>query len=70
MYMQAETQIIRFPALSKKLGDVSRSTVDRWEKSKSFPKRIHLGQNSIGWNLLGVEQWLAERSRNAEQRGN
>lgn len=54
---QNETQIIRFRELKKKLG-ISRSTIDRWELSKNFPKRINLGQNSVGWNLADVEQWL------------
>lgn len=57
-----ETMIIRFPALRKKLGDVSRSTIDRWEQSKYFPKRIKLGKNSVGWRLDLVEKWLQERS--------
>ncbi len=64
-----ETRIIRFPALRKKLGDVSRSTIDRWELSQSFPKRIKLGKNSVGWSLQLVEQWLSERFINAEKEG-
>lgn len=58
---QNETMIIRFPALRKKLGNVSRSTIDRWEQSGSFPKRIQLGRNSVGWSLQLVERWLSER---------
>jgi len=61
MSQQNETKIIRFHALSKKLGNVSRSTIDRWEASKSFPKRIKLGKNSIGWSLQLVEEWLSDR---------
>lgn len=65
-----ETRIIRFPALRNKLGNVSRSTIDRWEKAFLFPKRISLGKNSVGWNLLSVEQWLSERSGNTAQGNN
>ncbi len=54
-------QVIRFPELSKKLGNISRSTLDRWEQSKNFPKRIRLGENSVGWNLQAVETWIQER---------
>jgi len=53
------TQIIRFPELKKKLGNVSRSTIDRWEKLHGkFPKRINLGKNSVGWNLKQIEEWI------------
>lgn len=55
------TTIIRFPELRKKLGNVSRSTIDRWEASKSFPRRIKLGRNSVGWSLESIEQWLSDR---------
>ncbi len=59
---QNEATIIRFPALKKKLGNLSRSTIDRWEHEKSFPRRIQLGKNSVGWRLDLVEQWLQDRS--------
>ena len=62
--LHSDTQIIRFPSLKKKLGEISRSTVDRWEKEKNFPKRIKLGKNSVGWNLEAVEKWLKERTNN------
>lgn len=61
-------QIIRFPALRKKLGDISRSTVDRWESQKCFPKRIHLGKNSVGWSLEAVENWLQKRSSTEQEK--
>lgn len=60
MQQQNEITIIRFPALSKKLGGVSRSTIARWEKSRNFPKSIQLGKNSKGWNLQAVDIWLGE----------
>ena len=58
---ETETRIIRFPALRVKLGNISRSTIDRWEKSNCFPKRILLGKNSVGWDLLSVEKWLEDK---------
>ena len=66
---QDETVIIRFPALKKKLGNISRSTIDRWERSVSmgFPHRILLGPNSVGWRLDLVEQWLQERSNTTQE---
>jgi len=57
------TRIIRWPALRSMFGgDLSRSTIDRWEKSDLFPKRVNLGKNSVGWNLISVERWFSERS--------
>lgn len=58
---QNETKIIRFPELKKKLGNISRSTIDRGEKAKNFPPIMRLGINSIGWRLDLVEVWLQER---------
>jgi prophage regulatory protein len=58
----SENIIIRFPALGKKLGGVSRSTIDRWVNSKDFPKKIQLGKNSVGWLLKDIEEWLKNRS--------
>ena len=64
-----ETTIIRFPALKKKLGNISRSTIGRWEHSESmaFPRRISLGPNSVGWRLDLVDKWLQERSNAIQQ---
>lgn len=62
-----ETMIIRFPALSKKLGKISRSTIDRWEAQKNFPKRINLGKNLIGWDLHEVERWIQERLQTEQE---
>lgn len=65
------TKVIRFSELSKKLGGVSRSTVDRWEKAGSFPKRIRLGLNSMGWRendvdvfIEKLEQGIREEAKN------
>lgn len=63
-----ETQIIRFSALQKKLGNISRSTIDRWERAKNFPQRLILGKNSVGWRLDLIEQWLAGRSNNRQEK--
>lgn len=57
------SQLIRWPILKQKLGGISRSTVDRWEKKdKRFPGRIHIGQNSVAWSLEAIEEWIKERS--------
>jgi len=57
-------QIIRFNALSEKLGKISRSTVFRWVRDKHFPKPINLGKNgSVGWLEEQVDAWLDSRAQ-------
>lgn len=40
---------------------ISRSTLDRWVKSKNFPNKINLGKNSIGWLWSDVDKWLKNK---------
>ena len=46
----------------KKLFKVSRSSLARWELRGSFPKRIQMGENSVGWRSDEVQKWFQERS--------
>jgi len=56
-------RVIRWPGLRKMFDDnISRSTIDRWEKDKRFPARFQIGKNSVAWSLEAVEQWFQERS--------
>jgi prophage regulatory protein len=54
--------IIRYNQL-KKILNISRSTLDRWEKSGNFPKRRILGENSIGWIESEINEWLNNRQQ-------
>ncbi len=54
-------KILRYEDL-KKLMKISRSSLYRWEK-KDFPKRIQLGENSIGWREHEVREWLKNRTK-------
>lgn len=58
MIDQKETQLIRFPELKKKLVNITRSTIDRWEKVGKFPKRINLGENSVAWYVSEIDDWI------------
>ena len=40
---------------------LSRTTIWRLEKSGQFPKRVKLGQNSVGWLKGDVDTWLESR---------
>ena len=54
--------IIRWGVLKNKVG-ISRVTLWRMERIGKFPSRVRLGENSVGWRLDEVEEWLAERPR-------
>lgn len=55
---------LRFPQLKKIFfGDnIGRSTIDRWERDKGFPKRIKIGPNSVVWDSLLVQDWIKNKS--------
>jgi len=54
------TTILRFQDLQK-LFKVSRSSLDRWEAKNAFPKRINIGENSVGWRSDEIQKWLQDR---------
>lgn len=56
-----QRKIIRFKDLQNKIGKISRSSVDRWEKTNYFPKRVSLGLNSMGWYEDEVDEWINDR---------
>ena len=56
-----ENRIIRKPELLNMLG-LSDPTVYRMEKAGSFPKRLQLGGNSVGWLASEIEGWFAARA--------
>lgn len=61
--IEKKVGVIRWAGLRKKFDDnISRSTIDRWIKEKKFPAKIQLGRNSVGWDLMEVEQWFQEKS--------
>lgn len=57
-------KVIRLPAVQTKV-NASRSTIHRWEldPSSGFPKRVRLGENSVGWYEHEIDEWLANRPR-------
>jgi prophage regulatory protein len=53
-------KILRRREVIAKTG-VSRSTIDRQEAAGQFPKRIQLGENSVGWFEDEIDQHLESR---------
>jgi prophage regulatory protein len=45
----------------KRLTGKSTMTIWRWERKGRFPRRIRLGENSVGWLRSEFEAWLAAR---------
>ena len=58
--MQTQS-ILRWPDV-KKLTGLSRSTVFRFEREGTFPRRLQLGANSVGWSAEAISAWLAARA--------
>lgn len=54
--------ILRTAKLQTYVG-LSRTTIWRLEKSGQFPKRVRLGQNSVGWLKGDIDTWLESRKR-------
>jgi len=52
--------VLRTQQLREYIG-LSRTTIWRLEKSGQFPKRVRLGQNSVGWLKGDVDTWLESR---------
>lgn len=55
-----DEKMLDYPEL-KKLFNVSRTTLDRWEKMGKFPKRIHIGENSIRWLKCDIQEWINKK---------
>ncbi len=47
--------------LQNAMTGLSRTTLWRMENKGEFPRRVSLGENSVGWRLSEVENWMRER---------
>lgn len=52
--------VIRWPTV-RDLTGLSRSTVDRLERAGSFPRRVVLSRNIVGWYRSAVLAWVQSR---------
>lgn len=60
MSATAKPRILRRPEVLEMVG-ASAPTIWRWEKAGTFPRRIRLGGNSVGYLESEILQWLQER---------
>jgi len=56
----ASMKILRWRDVAPIIG-CSRMTIARMEKAGTFPRRIRIGNGSVGWLQSEVEDWLAQR---------
>ena len=55
-------KILRTPEVLEITG-LSRVTLWRKEREKTFPQRVRLGANAIGWRDDEIESWLENLPR-------
>src|SRR5262249_13728033 len=53
---------IRFSQFAAKGIHFCRVHIDRLEKQGRFPKRFHLGENSVAWLEDEIDAWIKERA--------
>jgi len=56
--------IIDINTVSEKTS-LSRSTIRRWVKNKTFPQPSSLGPRRIGWLSEDIDKWVTEKFTNA-----
>lgn len=54
--------ILRADAVTKRVG-LSRTTIWRQERKGTFPRRIRLSDNAVGWLEADIQNWLVNRPR-------
>lgn len=60
MEQQQSDKVLRKTDLLARI-PLSDATIWRLEKAGSFPKRIQLGGNSVGWVESEINNWLEQR---------
>lgn len=59
---ESKSALVRRKELIEYFG-IHDSTLWRWRQSKSFPKEIRLGTNTIAWERAAIAKWMEERSQ-------
>lgn len=55
--VEGEDKVLRTKEVVKRVG-LSRTTIWRREQAGDFPRRIPLGENSVGWLRSDIDEWL------------
>lgn len=59
--MQTGLKLLRTAEVCARVG-YSRVHIQRLEKAGKFVKRVHVGENRIGWFEHEIDAWLLERA--------
>lgn len=65
--------LLRKPALLRRLGGISNSTLHDWLSPNSprhdpqMPRPLQLGMNSVAWVESEVDEWLANKVATAKK---
>jgi prophage regulatory protein len=62
MTLPETKRLLRTTEVASRTG-LSRTTLWRMEREGTFPKRLRLGSNSIGWVEAEVGEWIDSRPR-------
>ncbi|MFO1036310.1 MAG: AlpA family phage regulatory protein [Geminicoccaceae bacterium] len=58
----APPRLLRYEQVHERV-PYTRQHLSRLEKAGSFPRRVQIGPNSVGWFEHEVEEWLANLPR-------
>ncbi len=64
-----EFSILRRPQVQQRTG-LSRSTLYQYIRDGGFPKPVQLGLRAVGWLESDINDWIANRVREARSLGN
>ena len=53
-------RLIRFPAVRNMTG-LSRSTIWRLERAKTFPRHVRLSANTVAWLEDDIKDWIRQK---------
>lgn len=56
-------RLLKYPALSLKLGGRSRASIQRDMRDRGFPLPINLAPNSVVWDEGAVDAWIEEMAK-------
>lgn len=60
------TRFLRQRQVCERVG-LSPMTIWRRQKDGTFPRRVRLGPNAVGWIEAEIEAWCAERAASRDQ---
>lgn len=60
-------KFLRLPQVLDITG-VSSTTLWRWEKAGRFPKRVHIGPNTVAWLESDILSWMESHVQKSADR--